>query len=114
MKEFKPVEEMLLVESNQNLREEVKEQKQSPIIVLSEEDEKYLSDEVRVPTNNEARVCSKQEVYTHFKKETMSRRKRMKVVEFSSITHQGKVQKISQERLEQSGDLGQGQKTSLG
>ena len=50
--------------------------------------------EVRVPANNEARVCSKQEVYTHFEKETMSRRKIMKVVEFASITHQGKVYKM--------------------
>ena len=88
MKEVKPVEEMLPAESNKNVREEVKEQKQSPIIVLSEGDEKYLSDEVKVPANNEARVCSKQEVYTHFEKEIVSRRKRMKVVEFASITHQ--------------------------
>ena len=43
--------------------------------------------EVRVPANNEARVCSKQEVYTHSEKETVSRKKRMKVVEFASITH---------------------------
>ena len=52
MREFKPVEEMLPAESNQNVREEVKEQKQIPITVLSDEDEKYLSDEVRVPANN--------------------------------------------------------------
>ena len=60
MREFKPVEEMLPTESNQNVREEVKEKKQSPITVLPEEDEKHQSDEVRVPVNNEARVCSKQ------------------------------------------------------
>ena len=40
---------------------------------MSEEDEKYLSDEVRVPANNEARVCSKQEVYTPFEKENLIR-----------------------------------------
>ena len=38
MKEVKPVDEMLPTKSNQNVREEVKEQKQSPITVLSEED----------------------------------------------------------------------------
>ena len=61
---------------------------------MSKEDEKYLSDEVRVPVNNEARVCSKQEVYTHSEKEILPRKKGMKVVEFDSITHQGKGQKM--------------------
>ena len=80
------MEEMLPAESNKNVREEVKEQKQSPIAVLS--------DEVRVPVNNEARFFYNQEVYAHSEKETVSRKKRMKVVEFASITHQGKVQKM--------------------
>ena len=47
MKEAEPIEEVLPVEPDQDVMEEVKEQKQSPITVLSEEDEKYLSDEAR-------------------------------------------------------------------
>ena len=66
MKEVEPVEDVLPTESNQGEEEDVKEQKQSPITVLSEEDEKQLSDEARDPITNEARVCSKQEIHTHF------------------------------------------------
>ena len=94
MKEVKPVNEMLPAESNQGAKEDVKEQKQNPITVLSEEDEKYLSDEARVPTTDETGVYSKQEIHSHFEEETMSRKKRVKVVEFALITHQGKVQKM--------------------
>ena len=82
------------MEPVQDIKEDIKEQKQSPITVLSEEDEKYLSDEARVPTTNEARVCTKQEIHTHCDEETVLRRKRMKVVEIASITHQGKALKI--------------------
>ena len=94
MKEAEPVEEVLPAEPDQDVMEEVKEQKQSPITVLSEEDEKYLSDEARVLVTNEAKVCVKQEIHTHCDEKTVSRKKRMKVVEFSSITHQGKVLKM--------------------
>ena len=87
MKEVEPVKDVLPAESNQGVNEDVKEQKQSPITVLSEEDEKYLSDEARDPITNEARVCSKQEIHTHFEEETVSQKKRVKVVEFSSIIH---------------------------
>ena len=94
MKEVELVEDVLPAESNQGVKEDVKEQKQSPIIVMSEEDEKHLSDEVRVPTTNETRVYSKQEIHSHFEEETVSQKKRMKVVELTSITHQGKVLKM--------------------
>ena len=60
------MEDVLPTESNQGEEEYVKEQKQSPITVLSEE-------------------------------EIVSRKKRVKVVEFTSITHQGKVLKMSEE-----------------
>ena len=72
MKEFKPVEEVLPAEPNQAIEEDVKEQKQIPITILSEEDEKYLSDEARDTTTNEARVFSNQEIHTHFEEETES------------------------------------------
>ena len=51
--------DVLPIESNQGVKEDVKEQKQIPITVLSEEDEKYLSDEARVPTPYETRFYSK-------------------------------------------------------
>ena len=53
-----------------------------------------MSDEARVPITNEARVFAKQEIHTHCDEKTVSRKKRMKIVEFASITHQGKVLKI--------------------
>ena len=40
MEEVEPVEDVLTAELNQGVKEDVKEQKQSPITVLSEEDEK--------------------------------------------------------------------------
>ena len=94
MKEFEPVEEVLPAKQFQNVKEDIKEQKQSPITVLSKEDEKYLSDEDRVLVINEARVCAKQDIHTHCDEEAVSRKKTMKVVEFASITHQGKVLKM--------------------
>ena len=72
MKEVEPLEEVLPAKPDQDVEEDVKEQKQSPITILSEEDEKYLSDEARDPTTNESRVCSKQEIHTHFEEETVS------------------------------------------
>ena len=94
MKEVEPVIEVLLAESIQDVKEDTEEQKKIPITVLSEEDEKYLFDEARIPITNESRVCAKQEIHTHCDEETMSRRKKMKVVEFASITHQGKALKM--------------------
>ena len=81
MKEVEPVEEVLLAEPDQDVMEKVKKQKQSPITLLSEVDEKYLSNEARVLVTDEAKVCIKQEIHTHCDDETMSRKKRMKVVE---------------------------------
>ena len=72
MKEVEPIEDVLTAESNQGVKEDVKEHKQSPITVLSEEDEKYLSDEARDAITNEARVFSKQEIHTHFEEEIVS------------------------------------------
>ena len=97
MKEFKPIEEFLPAEPVQDEKEDIKEQKQRPIRVLSEEDEKYFSDEARVPVTNEARVCAKKEIHTHCDEEAVSKKKIMKFFEFASITHQGKVLKMLEE-----------------
>ena len=86
MKEMEPVEDGFLEGLNQGVKEDVKEQEQVPITVLSEEEERSLSDEARVHT--------KQDIHTHSEEETMSRGKKMKVVELASITHQGKVVKM--------------------
>ena len=75
LKEVESVEDVLTTELNQGVKEDVKEQKQSPITVLSKEDEKYLSDEARVPTTDETRVYSKQEIHTHIEEETVSQNK---------------------------------------
>ena len=91
MKEVEPIEDASPEELNQIVNEEVKKQEQTPITVPSEDDEKSLSDEVR--------VHFKQEIHTHSEEQTVSRRKKMKVVELASITHQGKV-------LEMLGEVG--------
>ena len=58
IKEAKLVVDVLPGESIQNVKEDIEEQKKNPITVLSEEDEKYLFDEARIPVTNEARVCA--------------------------------------------------------
>ena len=72
MREAEPVEDVLPAELNLGVEEDIKKEKHSPITVLSEEDEKYLSDEARAPTTNESRVCYKQEIHRHFEEETLS------------------------------------------
>ena len=80
------IEDAYPEELDQILNEDVKEQEQVPITVLSKEEERSLSDEARVHT--------KMDIHTHSEEETMSRGKKMKVVELASITHQGKVVKM--------------------
>ena len=58
IKEDETVVEVVPVETIQNVKEDIEEKKQSPITVLSEEDEKYLFDEAIIPVTNEARVCA--------------------------------------------------------
>ena len=64
----------------------MKEQEQVPITVQSEDEEKSLSDEARVPT--------KQDIHTHYEEETISRGRKRKIVQLASIKHQGKVLKM--------------------
>ena len=75
-------------------KEDIEVQKQSPITVLSEEDEKYLFGDDKIPVTNEARVYVKQEIYTQCDEEAMLKRRKMKIAEFASITHQGKTLKM--------------------
>ena len=94
VKEIEPVEDASPEELNQIVNEDVKEEEQVPIIVLSKEEENSLSNEARVHTTDKYRVHSKLEIHAHSEEEIVSRRKKMKVVELASITHQGKALKM--------------------
>ena len=59
VKEMEPVEDASPEELNQIKNEDVKEQEQVPITILSKEEERSLSDETRVHTTNEAMVYTK-------------------------------------------------------
>ena len=63
VKEMEPVEDASPEELNQIKNEDVKEQEQVPITILSKEEERSLSDETRVHTTNEARVHTKQDIH---------------------------------------------------
>ena len=78
----------------QNVEEDIEEQKKSPITVLSDEDEKCLFDDDKIPVTNETRVFVDQELRTHCDKEPVSKRRKMKVVEFATVIHQGKTLKM--------------------
>ena len=89
-----PVVDVVPVKSIQDVKEEIEEQKKSPIIVLSEEDDKYLFYDDKIPVTDKSRVYAEQELHTHCDKEAVSKRKKMKVVEFATIIHQGKTLKM--------------------
>ena len=80
--------------SIQDVKEEIEEQKKSPITVLSEEDEKYLFDDDKSLVTDESRVYAEQELHTHCDKEAVSKMIKIKVVEFATIIHQGKTLKM--------------------
>ena len=83
VKEIELVEATFHEELNQEVKENVKEHEQVPIIVQFEDEEKSLSDEARVHTE--------QDVQKQFEEEVMSRGIKIKVVHIASIKHQGKI-----------------------
>ena len=91
IKEDKPVEDVVPTEKIPDVKEDIEVQKQIPITFLSDEDDKCLFDDDKFPVTCEARVSSDQKLYTHCDEKALSKRKKMKVVEFASITHQGKT-----------------------
>ena len=91
MKEDKPVEDVVPTEKIPDVKEDIEVQKQIPITFLSDEDDKCLFDDDKFPVTCEARVSSDQKLYTHCDEKALSKRKKMKFVEFASITHQGKT-----------------------
>ena len=64
VKEIEPVEATFHEELNQEVKQKVKEQEQVPITVQYEDEEKLLSDEVRVHTE--------QKIQKRFEEEVMS------------------------------------------
>ena len=67
-------------------KEDIEVQRQSPIIVLSE-DEKCLFEDDKVPITDATRVCTKKEFHSQGDEVALPKIKKLKVVEFASVTH---------------------------
>ena len=74
-------------------KEDIEVQRQSPITVLSE-DEKCLFEDDQVPVIGATRVCTKKEFHSQDDEVALPKIKKLKVVEFASVTHQGKTFKM--------------------
>ena len=74
-------------------KEDIEIQRQSPITVLSE-DEKCLFEDDKVPIIDATRVYTKKKFHSQGDEAALPRRKKLKFVEFSSVTHQGKTFKM--------------------
>ena len=62
-------------------------QKQSPITVLLEDEKCLFDDDDKIPVTNATRVSADQKLHSHCDEVALSKRKKIKVVEFDSITH---------------------------
>ena len=69
-------------------------QKQSTITILSEDEKCLFDDDDKIPVTNATRVSVDQKLHSHCDEVALSKRKKIKVVEFASITHQGKTIKM--------------------
>ena len=74
-------------------KEDIEVQRESPITVLSK-DEKFLFDDDKVPVTDATRVCTDKEFHSQGDEVALPKRKKLKVVEFASVTHQGKTFKM--------------------
>jgi len=103
-KETKPVEndvpretivaeKIVPVEKTSDEKKDIENQRQSPITVLSE-DEKCLFEDDKVPVIEATRVCTKKEFHSQDDEVAVPKRKKLKVIEFASVTHQGKTFKM--------------------
>jgi len=93
IKEAEPVENVVPAEIISDEKEDIEVQRQSPITVLSE-DEKCLFDDDKVPATDATRVCIEQEFHSNGDEVALSKRKKIKVVEFASVIHQGNTFKM--------------------
>ena len=66
--------------------EDTKVQKQSPITILSE-DETYLFEEDKIPVIDETKVGTKKEFHSQEDRVAVPKKKKLKVMEFASVTH---------------------------
>ena len=94
IKEVEPVEDVVPTETIPDEKEGIEVQKQSPITVLSEDEKCLFDDDDKTPVTNATRVSADQNLHSHCDEVALSKRKKRKVVEFSSITHQGKTIKM--------------------
>ena len=69
-------------------------QKQSLITILSKDEKCLFDDDHKIPVTNVTRVFADQKLHSHCDEVALSKRKKIKVVEFASITHQGKTIKM--------------------
>ena len=74
-------------------KEDTKVQKQSPITVLSE-DEKCLFEEDKLPIIDETKVGTKKEFQSQENEVAVPKKKKLKFIEFASVTHQSKTFKM--------------------
>ena len=87
------VENVVPTEKISDEKEDIEVQRQSPITVLLE-DEKWLFEDDKVPVTDATRVCTKQEFHSHGDEVILSKRKKLKAVEFASVIYQGKTFKM--------------------
>ena len=71
IKDAELVEYVVPIETIQYLKEDIEVQKQSPITVLWEEDEKYLFDDDKIPVTNVARFSTEEKLHTHCDEEAL-------------------------------------------
>ena len=85
-------DKIVLAEKVSGDEEDTKVQKQSAITILSE-DETYLFEEDKIPVIDETKVGTKKEFYNQEDEVAVPMKKKLKVIEFASVTHQGKTLK---------------------
>ena len=78
-------ENIVPVEKISGDEEDIEVKKQSPITVLSE-DEKCMFEDDRVPVSNATRVSIKNEFHSQEDEVIVPKRKKLKVIEFASVT----------------------------
>ena len=86
-------EKIVLKEKVLGYEENTKVQKQSPITVLSE-DETYLLEEDKLTVIDKTRVGTKKEFDSQEDRTAVPNKKKLKVMEFASVTHHGKSFKM--------------------
>ena len=93
IKEDEPIKNAVPAEKISAEKEDIEVQIQSPITVLLE-DEKCMFEDDKVPVTDATRVCTEKEFHSQGDEVALPKRKKIKVVEFASVNHQGKTLKM--------------------